>query len=101
MRTVFRAHACVRLGGRPVADEIDLPARGIASVQSALRSAQNLDSIHVEQLTRRLDGEREGNSLEAHADGRGIVRGIVEKPDAANSKLRLAAAERGFDLQTG
>src|ERR1700731_1891637 len=87
------------LGRGPVANEIDLAARGVAAIQSPLWTAQHLDAVQIKQLPLRLDGERKGDPVETHAHGRGIVRGVVDESNSAQPELRLTAAEGRLDLQ--
>ncbi len=61
-RTVLGREAGMRVFGRPVGDEIDLAARGVAAIESPLRTAQHLDAVDVEQLTRRLMGNAKATS---------------------------------------
>ena len=80
-------------------DEIDLAARGVAPVEGALRPAQDLDPVDVEQLPRGLDRQRRRDFIDAHADGRGVVRGVVQEAYAADPILGLTTAEGRFHLQ--
>ena len=55
VRTIGDREARMGIRRRPIGDEIDFAARGVAAVQSTLRSAQHLDAIDVEQLPGGLD----------------------------------------------
>uniref|UniRef100_A0A0N4Z2S7 Ketoacyl_synth_N domain-containing protein n=1 Tax=Parastrongyloides trichosuri TaxID=131310 RepID=A0A0N4Z2S7_PARTI len=81
--------------------EADGPAGGVAAIEGALRTAQDLDAIDVEDQALRHDRDRIGDLVHIDADGGRVVRGIVLEADAAQAELGRAAAEGRFDLEVG
>ena len=95
------AEAGLGLARGPARQQVDGAGRRVLAVQRALRPAQHLHAFQVEQQALRLHREGEAHLVHVHAHGRGIVGAVVLEADAADAELRLAAAERGFDLQAG
>ncbi|MNS42524.1 hypothetical protein D3C72_749040 [compost metagenome] len=87
--------------GRAFGDEADGAAGGVAAVEGALRSAQDLDPVDVEDQALGHDRDRIGDLVHIDADGGRVVRGVVLEADAAQAELGRAAAEGRLDLQVG
>ncbi|MNI44995.1 hypothetical protein D3C73_993960 [compost metagenome] len=87
--------------GRAFGNEADGAAGGVAAVQGALRAAQHLDPVDVEDQPLGHDRDRIGDLVHIDADGGRVVGGVVLKADAAHPELGRAAAEGRFDLQIG
>ncbi|MNE07107.1 hypothetical protein D3C80_997140 [compost metagenome] len=100
-RAVLGVEAGAEVGGRGVGDDVDGAAGGVAAIEGALRAAQHLHAGDVEQGA--LCGHRigVGDFIDIDADGRGVVRGVFARADAADAELRLAAAELAVDLHVG
>ncbi|MNS56350.1 hypothetical protein D3C72_892060 [compost metagenome] len=98
---VFGVEAGLEVGRRGVGDDVDGAAGGVAAIEGALRAAQHLHAGDVEQGA--LCGHRigVGDFIDIDADGRGVVRGVFARADAANAELGLAAAELAVDLHIG
>ncbi|MND85233.1 hypothetical protein D3C80_771490 [compost metagenome] len=101
MAAPFSHQAGRQLLCRALGDEADGAAGGVAAVEGALRSAQDLDPVDVEDQALGHDRDRIGDLVHIDADGGRVVRGVVLEADAAQAELGRAAAEGRFDLQVG
>ena len=68
--------------------EINRPADGVAAKQRALRPAQDLDLLEVEDIEHRSDAAAEVNPIDVDADARVGDQGKVVLPHAADKNHR-------------
>src|SRR5690606_28297682 len=98
---VFGVEAGAEVGRGRIGDDVDGAAGGVAAVKRALRSAQDLQTGDVEHRALGGHGIGVGHFVDVDADGRGVVRGVFARADAADAELGLAAAELAVDLHVG
>ncbi|EEF22190.1 conserved hypothetical protein, partial [Ricinus communis] len=83
-------HLFRRLGGH-----VQRPADGVAAEQRALRSADDLDRVHVDQGRVGAGGPRVVHAVDVDADGRIVVRRDRGRHDAAHADDHVVLADRG------
>nr|ART40412.1 K711 [uncultured bacterium] len=96
-------HATAKFAGRRLGDDAQRAAFGVAAEQSALRSAQHLDALHIEQRRVQALLAAQIDAVDIDADAL-ITRGLVgvERHDAANADGQRGLARlEGRDAQRG
>src|SRR5690606_30611669 len=83
------------LPGRLAGDDVDHARGGVRAEQRALRAAQDLDAIHVEEVAEGGDVERLDDVVDDDADGRageGIPLVNADAPDGERRRRADIAA---------
>ena len=91
----------VELVAGPAADEVDCPGRGVAAVERALGTLQDLHAVEVEELEREHGGGDQVHLVRVDADRGVVVDRVVVQADAADADVRNAVAEHDVGVQVG
>jgi hypothetical protein len=80
-----------RVVDRRVGDDVDRAAEAVAAVQGALRAAQHLHPVDVDESGQRLGGAAAVDAVDEEADDRiGLVADAL-RPGAADRRARIVA----------
>ena len=83
----MQVDVAVELVGGPLADEVHEPAGRVAAEQRALRPAQHLDALQVEELEAQATGRRAIDVVDVHRDRVLVGIGEVVQADAAQEEV--------------
>ena len=73
----------------------------VLAVQRALRTAQHLDAIEIEQIARAEDRTRTERAVDEQAHGRFERRNVAEIADAAHTEVRHDRADARLHFEYG
>src|SRR3546814_295182 len=79
--------------GRPLGDDVDRAADGVAAIECALRPLQHLDALDIAERAERARGASEIDFVDEHADRRLGARVELAAADAADIELRPGRSE--------
>ncbi len=94
VRAVVELEVAVVLEVGLAGDHVDRAASGVLAPQSALRSAQHLDALEIEQREAGSGGVTDVNVVEVEADGVREVELLLPGADAADPPARAAVPLR-------
>jgi hypothetical protein len=81
--------------GRLVGADVDRAGGGVLAVERALRAAQHLDLLDVEEVEHCRGGPREIDIV--HVDADALLEPVVGQPNGTPMPRMLTAVLRGFD----